>query len=242
MIVRCGDLDRVAHARDCDGCVAVRENGARSIRYEDVIQQIYHMPAGSLIGQGGYVPDYRCPDPQTGQSDNVCAFWFAGGNAVDLEVDPETGKVKILKLVTVGEVGKAINPISVRTQLSGAAIMRLGHSLFEECLFDGGQMINNTLSDYKVPTFMDLPEVMETEFIEVAHPRGPFGAKGVGETGTFGLAPAIANAIYDAVGVWVKDLPLTPEKILRAIRDLEAGTGSPSAAMPAEAKNGVGAT
>ncbi|MBI2821358.1 MAG: xanthine dehydrogenase family protein molybdopterin-binding subunit [Acidobacteria bacterium] len=222
------------------GSVVHKERPGRAIPYTEVIQQIYHMPAGSLIGQGGYVPEYKSPDPNTGQSESVAVFWFAGGNAVDIEVDPDTGKLRIMKLVTVGEVGKAINPASVRTQLSGAAIMRLGHSLFEACRFDGGQMINNTLSDYKVPTFLDLPEVMETEYIEVEHPEGPFGAKGVGETGTFGLAPAIANAVYDAVGVWVKDLPLTPEKVLRAIKDAERrDQGESSASVSPAGRAGV---
>ncbi len=205
-----------------EGRVIHREEDSRAIPYSEVIRQIDPMPEGSLMGRGSYIPEYTSPDPETGQSERVAVFWFGGGSAVEIEVDPETGKVKILKLVTVGEVGKAINPVSVRTQLSGAAIMRLGHSLFEACRFDGGQMVNNTLSDYKVPTFLDVPQVMETEYIELKHPEGPFGAKGVGETGTFALSPAIANALYDAVGVWVKDLPLTPEKVLRAIRDLEA--------------------
>jgi CO/xanthine dehydrogenase Mo-binding subunit len=205
-----------------DGQVMLQGEESRAIRFEEVIKRIHRLPAGSLIGQGGYVPEYQSPDPATGQSENLAVFWFAGGNAVDIAVDPDTGRIEVLKLVTVGEVGKAINPVSVRTQLSGAAIMRLGHTLFEACQFDGGQMINSTLSDYKVPTFLDLPQVMETEFVEVEHPKGPFGAKGVGETGSFGLSPAIANAIYDAVGVWVRDLPLTPEKVLRAIRDARA--------------------
>ena len=217
-----------------EGRVIHREEASRTIPYPEVIRQIFHMPAGSLMGRGTYLPEYTSPDPQTGQSDRMTVFWFAGGNTVEIEVDTETGKVDILKLATVGEVGRAINPVSVRTQLSGAAIMRLGHTLFEACQFDGGQMINNTLSDYKVPTFLDIPPLMETEYVELEHPEGPFGAKGVGETGTFALSPAIANALYDAVGIWIKDLPLTPEKVLRAIRDsqnygTEESPSSPSA-------------
>jgi CO/xanthine dehydrogenase Mo-binding subunit len=99
--------------------------------------------------------------------------------------------------------------------------MQLGFTLFEEMLLDNGQVINASLADYKVPGFLDMPDEIMAEFIEVPHQRGPFGAKGMGETGTFAVSPAIANALYDAVGVRVLEMPLTPEKVLRAIREAD---------------------
>jgi CO/xanthine dehydrogenase Mo-binding subunit len=100
--------------------------------------------------------------------------------------------------------------------------MQLGFTLFEQMLLDDGQVINASLADCKVPGFLDMPDEITAEFIEVPHQRGPFGAKGMGETGTFAVSPAIANALYDAVGVRVLEMPLTPEKVLRAIREAES--------------------
>ncbi len=99
--------------------------------------------------------------------------------------------------------------------------MQIGQALFEECRYDYGQMINANMADYKVPTFKDLPGKSETIIVEVPHPEGPFGAKGVGETASFGVQPAIANALYQATGARVNSMPLTPEKVLRAIREVQ---------------------
>jgi CO/xanthine dehydrogenase Mo-binding subunit len=124
-------------------------------------------------------------------------------------------------MVSAGDVGKAINPFQVHQQLYGASIMQLGQALFEECKYDYGQMINANMADYKVPTFKDLPAKTDTIIVEVPHPEGPFGAKGVGETASFGVQPAIANALYNATGARVKDMPLTPERVLRAIKEVQ---------------------
>jgi CO/xanthine dehydrogenase Mo-binding subunit len=118
-------------------------------------------------------------------------------------------------------VGCAINPEIVKRQLNGAGTMQLGFTLFEQMLLDNGQVTNASLADCKVPGFLDMPDEMTAEYVEVPHERGPFGAKGMGETGTFAVSPAIANALYDAVGVRVLEMPLTPEKVLRAIREAE---------------------
>jgi len=181
----------------------------------------FGMQAGNIIGVGSYTPPYAKPDPQTGQSANVTPFWMMGGTGAEIEVDTETGRIRVTKLVNAGDVGCAINPDVVKRQLNGAGTMQLGFTLFEQMLFDTGQVVNASLADYKIPGFLDMPEDMEAEFIEVPHERGPFGAKGMGESGTFGVSPAIANALYDAAGVRILDLPLTPEKVLRAIREAE---------------------
>jgi CO/xanthine dehydrogenase Mo-binding subunit len=106
----------------------------------------------------------------------------------------------------------------VETQLSGAAIMQLGFTMQEKIEFDGGQIVNASLADYKIPSLLDIPPLIHSEVVEAEQHSGPFGAKGVGESGTFGVSPAIANAIDDAVGVRLTSLPLTAETLYRALR------------------------
>jgi CO/xanthine dehydrogenase Mo-binding subunit len=129
----------------------------------------------------------------------------------------------VTRLVNVADVGKPINPKIVDTQLSGAAVMQLGFTMFEEMVLDGGQVINASLADYKIPAIRDVP-AMDNLLVDASQANGPFGAKGLGESGTFGVSPAIANAIHDAVGVRITTLPLTAEVVLRAIREKEGRT------------------
>ena len=130
--------------------------------------------------------------------------------------------MRVTKLVNAADCGKPINPGVARTQLSGAAIMQLGFTLSEDMKLDGGQVTNASLADYKIPGMCDVPAVMENEAVDAVQHSGPFGAKGVGESGTFGVSPAIANAIDDAVGVRLTSLPLTAEAVYRGLR-LKAG-------------------
>jgi len=138
----------------------------------------------------------------------------------EVEVDIETGKVKVLKIAAAHDVGRAINPDLCEQQIEGAVVMGLSNTLFEEFKMEKGRILNDTLADYKVATVMDLPEITPI-LVETYHEEGPFGAKGVGEPAAACTAPAIANAIFDAVGVRFKDLPITPEKVLWALRDRE---------------------
>jgi CO/xanthine dehydrogenase Mo-binding subunit len=143
---------------------------------------------------------------------------MVGGSGVELEVDTETGRVRLTRLVNVADVGTPINPRIVETQLSGAAIMQLGFSLFEKMQFDErGQLRNASFAEYKIPGLLDLPGEIVNEAVVAEQRSGPFGAKGVGETGTFGVSPAIANAIDDAVGVRLTSLPMNPEAVFMAL-------------------------
>jgi CO/xanthine dehydrogenase Mo-binding subunit len=186
----------------------------------EIFRKRYGMQAGNVIGTGSYIPTYASPDPATGQSANVTPFWMIGGAGAEVEVDIETGRVRILRLVNAADAGTPINPAIAMTQLSGAAIMQLGFTMFEEMVLDGGQVINASLADYKIPAMLDLPP-MENELVAASQANGPFGAKGLGESGTFGVSPAIANAIDDAIGVRITTLPLTAEVVLRAICEKE---------------------
>jgi CO/xanthine dehydrogenase Mo-binding subunit len=183
----------------------------------EIFQKRYGMQAGNVIGSGAFVPGYKSPDPKSGLSPDVTPFWMIGGAGVEVEVDTETGAVRVLKLVNVADAGSPINPRIAETQLSGGAIMQLGFTLMEDMVFDGGQVTNASLADYKIPGIRDIPP-MESALVAAEQRSGPFGAKGVGESGTFGVSPAIANAIEDAVGVRLTSLPITAEAVLRALR------------------------
>jgi len=143
---------------------------------------------------------------------------MVSGAGAEVEVDTETGHVKITKLINVVDCGKAINPKSVETQISGGALMHLGFTMFEKMHIDGGQVTNASLADYKIPGFHDLPVNMENIYIETSQSNGPFGAKGIGEVATFCVSPAIANAIDDAAGVRLMEIPLNAEAVYRALR------------------------
>ncbi|HEX4409389.1 MAG TPA: xanthine dehydrogenase family protein molybdopterin-binding subunit [Xanthobacteraceae bacterium] len=186
----------------------------------EIFKKRFGMQAGNVIGSASFVPSYKPPDPQTGQSDNVTPFWMVGGAAVEVEVDTETGHIRIVRLVNAVDAGKPINPGVVRAQISGAAVMQLGFTLSEAMHLDGGQVTNASLADYKIPGIGDIPP-MDSELVTAEQQTGPFGAKGAGESGTFGVSPAIANAIHDAVGVRIMELPITAEAVLRALRAQE---------------------
>jgi CO/xanthine dehydrogenase Mo-binding subunit len=191
-----------------------------NVPFGEIFQKRYGMQAGNVVGTGTFMPRYASPDPATGESANVTPFWMIGGAGAEVEVDTETGRVRILRLVNAADAGTPINPAIAATQLSGAAIMQLGFTLFEEMVLDGGQVINASLADYKIPGLLDVPP-MENVLVAATQRDGPFGAKGLGESGTFGVSPAIANAIDDAIGVRITTLPMTAEVVLRAIREKE---------------------
>jgi CO/xanthine dehydrogenase Mo-binding subunit len=188
----------------------------------DVFRKKYGMRAGSVMGAGNFIPPYTPPD-ENGQTENATPFWMVGATGVEIEVDTETGRIKVTRLVNVADVGTPINPRIVETQLSGASIMQLGFTLFEKMLFDEqGQLRNASLAEYKIPGLLDLPAEIVNEAVVAEQRNGPFGAKGVGETATFGVSPAIANAVHDAIGVRLTSLPLSPEAIFQAMQAKQA--------------------
>jgi len=139
--------------------------------------------------------------------------------AAEVEVDEDTGRVKLLRYVSVADVGKAINPRECEAQEEGAAMMGIGHTFFEQMVYDGGQLLNPSLIDYRVPVMGDLPDEYRSVLVENGDGPGPYGAKGIGESGLIPTAPAVANAIARAIGVRITDLPMTPERVWQAIRD-----------------------
>jgi CO/xanthine dehydrogenase Mo-binding subunit len=190
----------------------------------DVFRKKYGMQAGNIVGTGAFVPKTAPTDYETGQCPDVTPYWMIGATGVEVEVDTETGRYRVTKMVNVGDLGRTINPEIVESQLSGAAIMQFGFSVSEKMAFSAGQCTNPSLADYKIPGILDIPPVIENEAVAAEQTNGPFGAKGVGESGTFGVSPAIANAIEDAVGVRITELPITAEAVYRALR---AKAGNP---------------
>lgn len=187
-------------------------------RAGDLLKRKYGMQAGNVVGIGSFIPPYSKPDHETGQSDNITPNWMVGGTGVEVEVDTETGHFKVLRFENVVDCGTPINPKVVDTQISGAAIMQLGITMFERMEFDDvGQLRNASFAEYKIPGIHDIPHRIGRETVDSYQSNGPFGAKGVGESATFGVASAIAEAIEDAVGVRIKTLPITPEVVYRAL-------------------------
>ena len=144
-----------------------------------------------------------------------------GAQGAEVEVDPDTGKVKVLRIAGAHDVGKSLNPVTSEGQIEGGMIHAMGPTLMEEMLVGPrGEILNPSFADYKLPTALDIPEVTPI-LVEVPHKDGPWGAKGLGEMTTVPMAAAIANAVYNATGVRIKDLPITPEKLLRALKEKE---------------------
>jgi CO/xanthine dehydrogenase Mo-binding subunit len=205
-----------------DGEVLVRGGGPRA-SFRDVMVSRIGVQAGHITEASEFTPHYIPPDLETGQSDRATAFWMSGAAGADVDVDTETGQVTVRRLVVVGDAGRALNPELVRTQLTGGAVMQFGMTMSEELRYEEGQSTSPGLGFYKVPGMLDVPPI-EAVIVEVPQHDGPYGAKGVGETGTFAVSPAVANAIFAATGADLAALPLTAERVLDAIR----ATGGPS--------------
>lgn len=198
-----------------DGHVVLRGVPDRRLSYEQLMRNKYNMRVGTLIGHGVFKSQGGL-DRDTGQG-TATAFWMQGAVAAEVEVDVETGHVKVLRLVGAANAGKAIHPLMVETQLEGAMGQALALTMFEEMVFEGGQLANPNFLDYRLPTLVEAP-AMATVIIEKPHPTHPLGAIGCGESVIPPTAPAIANAIVDACGARVTSQPITPEKVLAAIR------------------------
>jgi CO/xanthine dehydrogenase Mo-binding subunit len=185
--------------------------GEYRLTYSKVVHLYFGMLGGELIGHGYCRPG--------GGIDRVLPlFWETGLGGADVEVDTETGKIKVKRFISLADVGKAINPIQCEGQDEGAAMMGIGHSLFESLLYENGQPLNPNLIDYRVPAFEDMPVEFETILVENQDGPGPHGAKGMGETGIVSPAPAIGNAVARATGARIHELPLTPERVWRALQ------------------------
>jgi CO/xanthine dehydrogenase Mo-binding subunit len=185
------------------------------IPYGKVIVDFFGSKAGEIIGKGLY-KDKRSAKAILG---STTTFWEVGWGAVEIEVDPETGVIRLLNYVSAADAGKAINPDQCIGQDEGAVMFGIGHTLMEEMVYEDGQLLNPNLVDYRVPMFEDLPQHLHTLLLENGNGPGPFGSKGLGEGGLLPVASAVANAVSRAVGVRIQTLPLTPPNVWRALQE-----------------------
>ncbi|MBL8115973.1 MAG: xanthine dehydrogenase family protein [Anaerolineae bacterium] len=174
-----------------------------------------------------YRPPKTTPyDPMTGRSEPNFAYGYVA-QAVEVEVDIETGQVRLVDVVSANDVGKAINPMMVEGQIEGAVVQAQGYAILENLVSVEGKIRNPYLSTYLIPTVLDIPERVKSVILEYADPIGPWGARGMAEMPYLPLAPALIAAIHDATGVWIDAIPLTPERVVAALR--RQGIGVPQA-------------
>ena len=206
-----------------DSTVFVRGKSNRFCSFSQLAGVRPGSPYGPIVGRGSYVPTGTTAfDLETGQGRKITAFWLYSSQGVELEVDTDTGKITLHRVVSVHDTGRTLNPVACEGQVEGGAAIGCSTALLENlALNDKGEVVNASLEDYLMATSCDIPPITSV-LLEIPHPEGPFGAKGIGEGPTTGIAAAIANAVEDAIGVRIRDLPITPEKVLRALGKLPA--------------------
>jgi CO/xanthine dehydrogenase Mo-binding subunit len=195
-----------------NGVVYDRETPSKRIEFDKLVRRIHFREGGTNIVVSAFY------DPPTVMQDeswrgNISAAYVFGAQAALVEVDQETGEVKVLKVVSVHDSGRIINPMAAEGQVHGGVHMGIGYALYEELVLEQGRVVNASFADYHVPTALETP-VVKAVFVENPDPAGPFGAKGIGETACIPTAAAIANAVYDATGRRVKKLPIKYRDIL----------------------------
>jgi len=198
-----------------NGRFFIKRNPERSLTLATLASASLASRKGLIIGVGERLREEMLTAQAKAENEVDSAIY--GTHAVQVEVDPETGLVRVLKYFAAHDVGFAVNPANVRGQIEGGVAFGMGYALSEEVILQQGKVQNPNFRDYKLPTILNMPSI-ESFIVEVPSRFGPYGAKGVGEPTTLPVAPAIANAIYDAVGVRIRDLPITPEKIFKALQ------------------------
>ena len=207
------------HLGVADGEIfSVREPGKR-IDYNRLLRRAHFREGGDVI-----VTEHFYDPPTEMQDDNftgnISAAYGFGTQAVEVEVDTEMGMVRVVRVAVANDVGKAINPMLIEGQLQGGIVQGIGYAIYENLIWKDGRVMNPTFLDYKIPTAKDVPEIL-MDLVEDGDPEGPFGAKGMAESSLIPTAPAIANAVYDAIGVRFRELPLTPERVLEGLQNSE---------------------
>ena len=199
--------------------IYVKDEPEKSIRIGDVAFRAYSQrEGGELVFHGYHDPDSTIPDKRTGQG-SISSTWSYFAQAAEVEVDTMTGEIKLLCIKSAHDVGRLINPIGAEGQVEGAVHQGIGYAFFEELHWEGtGRTMNANLLNYRIATAEEMCSVTPI-FVETDDPKGPFGAKGLGEPASVAVAPAIANAIENAIGRRMRQLPITPDKILKALEN-----------------------
>ena len=206
-----------------EGLIGIKGSPGRNLPFSEAVLLCQQSLGGRpVLGEGFFNPEEEgkldmaalC---ERGEGNYASTYSF-DSQIAEVEVDRETGKVKVRNFVTAHDCGVAINPMSVEGQLEGSVVMGMGYGLTERVESEGGLMMNPSFLDYKVPVSLDVP-VIEIIPVETDDPEGPFGAKETGEGTVSPTAPSIINAIHHATGVWIKELPVTPEKLLKSMEE-----------------------
>jgi CO/xanthine dehydrogenase Mo-binding subunit len=193
------------------GTVRVKGAPDRALQIGEVVRRARR---GNLLGSGVFLAPGGL-DPETGQG-VAAAHWNQAAGAAEIEVDLETGKVRVVRYEGAVYAGQIVNPVQARLQTQGSILFGIGQALFEEMVFDGGQLQNANLGEYMLPSFLDVPPI-GVSILEDEAADADASILGLGETSLPPVAPAIGNAVYRATGVRIKDLPITPEKVLRGL-------------------------
>jgi CO/xanthine dehydrogenase Mo-binding subunit len=192
----------------------------KEVAYETVLKKLGGVP---ITGRGEYtVPDYVVLPDKTKYGNYSVGYAFST-QVVELKVDPETGKVTVLDIWVGQDIGRAINPKLCEGQIEGGVVQGMGYALMENYIWEEGRVLNPNFRDYKIPLFNSIPRI-HSMFVETNEPAGPFGGKSIGEAALNPTAVAISNAVYNAVGIRIKSLPITPEKILKALGEKSRGS------------------
>jgi CO/xanthine dehydrogenase Mo-binding subunit len=204
-----------------DRMVFVKADPDKAVPISTCVRKMHFRPGGSgVVGEAFYDPPNQMMDRR--YYGNISVTYGFGAQAAEVKVDPDTGEITVIKLVAVHDAGQVINPLAATGQIEGGAAMGLGYGLTEELLLDHGKLLNTTFLDYRMPTTLEMPET-EVHFVDTYDPQGPFGAKGIGEMGLVPTMSALANAVKQAAGVRMTRLPMTRERVYRAMK----GIGDP---------------
>jgi CO/xanthine dehydrogenase Mo-binding subunit len=175
---------------------------------------------GPIVGRGTFMPSYVTGlDRETGQGNRAVVHYTTGAQALEIEIDKDTGRIDVIKAASAFDVGKAINPDLVKSQIEGGFIQGLSSAMYEEIKLRNGVMQNPSFVDYRIMTSADIPQEIDSIIVERPQDDGPWGARGVGEHPMVPTIAALANAIYDAIGVRITDPPFSAEKIYLAMLD-----------------------
>ena len=199
------------------GYIYVKGSPERRLAISDAANKAQKNKGRPPIGAASFSPPVTAVDAETGHGNPYGAYVFAAQIA-EVEVDTETGYFEVLKVTAVHDCGTSINPMMVEGQIEGGVAMGVGFTMMEKMVVEEGRVKNPQLTDYVVPTALDVPQIV-ARTVERPEPAGPFGAKGIGEPSLLPTAPAIVNAIQNAIGVRIRELPATPEKILKALEE-----------------------
>ncbi len=204
-----------------DGRIINKNTGEQVTDIQEIGFASHYYEHGPIIGRGTFYAPEQPKDPSfhTKLATSQWPTFMYGTQAIDIEVDEETGVISVTGLTAATDVGRVIDPARVQGQIAGGFIQGMGYALIEEIKFDSGKVITQTMIDYKVPTIMDVPRHILSIPVESIDPDGPFGAKGIGEAALVPVAAGIANGVARGLGIRLTDLPMTPEKVLKALEE-----------------------